>query len=278
MKKTVTLLFIFICCLLYGKDLRIVSLGPTVTKQLYLLDAGKYIVGDTTYCNFQEDAKNKTKIGNLVDANIEKIVELKPDIVFATELSNENQCRQLEQLGIKVILIRNPNSFNEMCNNLIKIGEIIGNKVKAEKLVYRSKNDTSKLYDSVKSLPKVKVFVQIGSNPLFTVTQSSFINDFITLAGGENIVMTKGTGIYSREKVIEENPEVILISEMGVSSDSEKKEWEKFKSLSAVKNNRIYFIKSDELCSPNPVSFPHVLEKIIKFLHPNFKLKDSINK
>ena len=56
---------------------RIISLGPTITEKLYLLNAQDRLVGVTTYCERPPEALSKEKVGNVTQVNIEKIVELK---------------------------------------------------------------------------------------------------------------------------------------------------------------------------------------------------------
>ena len=248
---------------------RIVSLGPTTTKQLFLLGVGDRIVGNTIYCNQPEAAKSITKIGNTVNINVEKIVALKPDIVFATGLTNNNQLEKLRKLGIKeIVTLYPPESYDDICSQLLRIGKVVDREKVAQKLVAESKSRVDIIKKETAKLPKVRVFVQIGANPLFTVTGSTFINDIITFAGGLNVTKNDSNGIYSMEKVLEKKPDVIIVSLMGDQGNKEVNTWTKFTSIPAVKNKRVYSINSYELCSPNAVSFPHVLEKVVQMLHP----------
>ncbi|MCK5558407.1 MAG: ABC transporter substrate-binding protein, partial [Candidatus Hydrogenedentes bacterium] len=116
-----------------------------------------------------------------------------------------------------------------------------------------------------------KVFIQLGTKPLFTANKESFLNDYVKLAGGTNIAEDAKTGLYSREKVIRKNPDYIIITSMGLAGEDEKKVWGKFKALRAAKNNEIHIIDSRELCSPTPPSFADSLEDIAKILHPENK-------
>ena len=134
----------------------------------------------------------------------------------------------------------------------------------------QAKKEVGFIAGNVKVKDKPKVFVEIGAKPLFTVTRESFINEFIILGGGINIAAEAGSGFYSREKMVAQNPDVIIIVGMGVAAGQEKKLWQKFKTLSAVKNNRIYILGSDKVCSPTPVSFSEVLKEVSSLLHPGF--------
>jgi len=63
---------------------RIISLGPSLTEELFLLGVQDKIVGVTTYCQRPPEVKAKKKVGTVVEVNVERIMSLKPDLVLAT--------------------------------------------------------------------------------------------------------------------------------------------------------------------------------------------------
>lgn len=251
----------------YRTPERIVSLTPTITEELYYLGVEDKIVGVTTYCLKPPQAQEKEKIGTVVKADIEKIVSLRPDIVISTTLVNPKTVNKLKSLGIRVVDFPAPGSFREICLQFLELGRIMAKEKEAEDIIARSQKTVDGIRDFTKHLDKKTVFVEIGESPLFTVTKDSFINDCIEYAGGINVAHDAGIGLYSREKLLKDNPDVIMIATMGVSGEKEKAGWQKFKTLKAVKNNSIFIIDSYKLCSPTPVSFVETLEEITKALH-----------
>ncbi len=257
----------------YGADFpnRIISLGPTLTEQLYLLNAQNKIIGNTIYCKIPEDAKNKEKVGTIIEQDLEKIFMLKPDLIIASSMTNPKTIKKLKNLKIKVVQFSYAKNFNEICHQFLELGEIVGKKKEAEKIIeeVKGKVDLIKKKTITRNSAKAgqKVFVQIGAKPLFTATKDSFINDFIEFAGGVNIAQNLNMGLYSREEVLKNNPDVIIIVTMGIVGEQEKEIWERYRTLKAVKNNRIYIIDSYKLCSPTPVSFVDTLEEMVKILH-----------
>jgi iron complex transport system substrate-binding protein len=248
---------------------RIISLGPSITEQLYLLEAQNRLVGCTVYCKRPEDAGSKEKVGTVIEVNIEKIVSLKPDLVLATSLTDPKAIQKLKNLGIRVITFPAPKSFSEICGHFVELGRIVGKEKEAEEIVYRAKKTVSSVKQKVKELPKPKVLVQVGAKPLWVAPKDSFVNDFIEIAGGINVGPSGKNGLYSREEVLKRNPDVIIITTMGIVGKEEKKIWQKYKTISAVRNNRIYIVDSDKLCSPTPVSFVETLEEMVNILHPH---------
>jgi ABC-type Fe3+-hydroxamate transport system substrate-binding protein len=247
---------------------RIVSLGPTITEKLYLLGAQDELVGVTTYCERPPEARAKEKIGNVTQVNIEKVVQLKPDLVLATPLTGERTAERLKHLGLRVVVFKDPNSFAEMNQQFLELGRIVGRAEQANEIVRASEQKVERIKSRVKGLPRPKVFVQIGARPLFTATKDSFLNDFIEFAGGTNIAAGAKTGLYSREEVLWQDPDVIIVVTMGLAAENEKKGWRRFKSISAVKHDRIVKMDPYKTCSPTPETFVEALEEMAKALHP----------
>lgn len=250
---------------------RIISLSPPKTEELYLLGVEDRIVGVTTYCQNPPQARQKEKIGAVTNVNIEKIVGLKPDLVLATSLTDLKSIEKLKDLGIRVEVSPRVETFTHLCEEFIRLGRIVGEEKRAQEIVQKATSEVNDIKNKIKSLAEVKAFVQIGANPLFTATEESFINDFIEFAGGVNIARDSITGVYSREKVIEANPAVIIIVIMGISGEEEKEVWERFEILDAVKNNRVHILDSYGICSPTPVTFVKGVKDIVHILYPDFE-------
>ena len=251
-----------------GIPRRIISLSPVLTEEIYLLDVQDKLVGCTIYCTRPEAARQKLKVGTVVEVSVEKIIDLKPDLILATSLTDRRAKEHLSQLGMNVVVFPEAKNFDEVCQQFLDLGKIVGKEEKARKIAAQAKKEINSIAGRAKGITKPKVFLEIGTKPLFTVTRDSFVNDFIVLAGGINIAAEARNGLYSREKVIEQDPDVIIIVSMGVAADQEKKVWQKFWNLSAVKNNRIYVLDPDKVCSPTPLSFVETLKEISLLLHP----------
>ena len=116
----------------------------------------------------------------------------------------------------------------------------------------------------------------MGSRPLFASITSSFTHDFIALGGGLNIAGDQRTGTMQVEKVIAENPEVIIIaimgSETGVAAE-EKRNWQRMPVLKAAQTGRIHPIDPDLVCSPSPATFVRTLRLIAGLIHPEIELR-----
>ena len=250
---------------------RIVSLGPINTENVFLLGAGDRLVANTNYCVRPEAAKTKKKIGSVMQFSIEKIISLNPDLILATGLTRPEQVQQLQAAGIEVIHVRQPRSFAEICSQFLELGKLLGLEKQAEQIVAQAQEKVSAIHSQSTTLPVQKVFLQVGSQPIFASVPSSFTNDFIVLAGGINIAARQKTGRTNYEQIIAANPDIIIIammgSEAGVAAE-EKRKWQNISVINAVKNKRVFIIDPDIACSPSPSTFASTLELVAKLIHP----------
>ena len=245
---------------------RIVSLAPSLTKNVYYLESQRKLVGCTSYCEMAKP-DNKEIVASAVNVNIEKVVSLKPDLILVTTITNPETIEQIKKFGISVEVFPTPKSFEEICNQFMQIGSLLGKKTKAEEII----RDTRSRVDSIKKQfmgkEQPKVFFQIGAKPLFTVIPETFMNDYITFVNGQNIVTETKRGTIARESVIARNPDYIFVTTMGIMGEEETKVWKTFSNINATKNDHVFIIDSDLACTPTPVTFIQTLEIISKHIN-----------
>jgi iron complex transport system substrate-binding protein len=280
-------LFVLILCVLipvypaaqaapsvFGKDasrISFVSLGPTITEKLYLLGVEDRLTGVTTYCTRPPAACTKEKVGSVTEVSIEKVIDLRPDVIFATSLMEARAVRSFRRIGMTVAVFREPASFAEMNEQFIDLGRMVGKEERAREIVRLAEHKVARIRERVSGLAAPKVFIQIGSKPLFTATRHSFLNDMVEFAGAANIAADAKSGLYSREQVLVRNPDVILITGMGIVPQAEKKVWQRFSALDAVRNNRIFMLDAYTTCSPTPETFVEALYDVAAAVHPGLE-------
>ncbi|MFH1428683.1 MAG: helical backbone metal receptor, partial [Candidatus Margulisiibacteriota bacterium] len=111
MKKAQFFIFIGIIAIAFcnpayaaTNNLRIISLAPATTEILFSLGLTDNIVGVTTFCNYPPQALRKEKIGSFSQPNIEKILSLKPDLIFAANIEQALIVSKLLKLGLNVVV------------------------------------------------------------------------------------------------------------------------------------------------------------------------------
>ena len=251
---------------------RIVSLSPVVTEELFLLDRGDLLVGRTRFCTKPPEALKKEEVGNILEVSVEKIVSLRPDLVLAGSMTDPKAKEKLKQLGIRVEVFPAADDFNGVCESFVRLGHMVGREKEAAAMVTFARSKVEVLRSRIPEGHRPTVFLQVGVDPLVTMTGGSFFNDLIEFAGGVNVARDSRSRIYSREKVIADDPDVIIVSGMGfvtgLENEKEKKVWQGYHDLKAAKNGTVYAVDSDLYCAPTPLSFVNALQNMIELLHP----------
>ncbi len=229
---------------------RVVSLAPNLTENIFAVGAGDRIVGVTSFCNYPADAAKIEKVGDTISPNMETIVRLKPQIVFVSTASQiENFTKTLEQQNIAVF-VTNPKNLDDVFTNLRQLGEIFGTQTKTAELLNDLQSRVIAVDESVKNKSKIKTFVQISREPLFTIGKDSFLTEIIERAGGESATKTVATAYpkLSKETALALNPEAIILSD----SEDNREPNEVFAASPAMKNKKIYRINADIISRPSP--------------------------
>jgi iron complex transport system substrate-binding protein len=225
---------------------RLVSLAPSITETLFALGRGKQLVGDTDYCDFPSEAKQKPHVGSILNPNLERIVALHPDLVLGSPGANRRETAdQLERLGIPVYGVK-AQSVEETLHSVEDLGRVLGCELEAKSLVdgLRARIATVERRAAARRHPKV-LFV-VWYRPLTTAGPHSFIDDVIRRAGG--IPVNEGLpGEWPRmslEEALHRDPDVILFPQSAAFSPSldEFSHLPGWRDLRAVKTHHLYFI------------------------------------
>ncbi len=249
---------------------KIVSLAPSSTEILFALGLGDRVVGTTSYCDYPEEANSTEKVGDYSEVNVEKIVSLESDIVFASTVIEEDIVKKLDDAGVAVVVIEGTD-FESVYNSIIDIGMITGRQDEAKKLTDDMKAKVDEIKDKVKGIEKKDCYFVLGygEGGNWTSGPGSFIHEMMEMAGGNNIAADGDSPWveYSMEKLIEKDPEVLIISSMAGDVE-EIKETEGYKELQAIKKDNLKVIDANIVSRPGP-RLSEALEEVAKALHPD---------
>jgi iron complex transport system substrate-binding protein len=247
---------------------KIVSLAPSHTEILFAIGAGEKVVGVTTADDYPEEVKEIEKVGGFDGWNLEMIISLEPDLVLNYGPGSEEDNKRLEEAGIVVAGFM-PETIDEVINTIEKIGILTGNNDKAKEVVEEMKSERDEIISKVKDLGTKRVFYEVYNDPLMTAGPGSFIDELITLAGGENIAKDADSPYpqYDVEKLIEKNPEVYLIPDDSTTTLETLKERPGFENIDAIKNSQVYSLDANIVSRPGP-RIIEGLKEIAKAIHP----------
>lgn len=247
---------------------RIISLAPSLTREIYDLGAQDMLVGVTLYR--PDAARSKEIVGTLTKLNFEKIFSLRPDLILASKDSNtKTDIEKLMALGLNVVVFEGCVSLSCICGEFERLGSLLGKERESEKILQEVQEKIDHISSSIRGRKPVKVFWQMGAAPLVSISDASFAGEYIRLAGCENI-FADAPASYPRiniEEVIARNPDVILtVAEM--ESDRVQGLWSTMDDISAVKSGRVYSLNADLVCQPTPRMFAKGFETVVKSLYP----------
>jgi iron complex transport system substrate-binding protein len=229
---------------------RVISLLPSLTESICALGKCEALVGVDRFSNWPKSIQGLPKLGGMGDINIERIVQLKPDVVLLERATPV--IARLNGLGIKTFAL-DIKSMSDEELALQKLDAVFGtsestrvwNQIQKE-IVRASKQIPS-------SEKSIRVYFEVNPAP-FAAGRSSFIGDILTQLGVINII-PDSLGQFPKinpEFVVQSKPDVILLTESTVADIQKRPGWS---SIPAVMRNRICTFSTDQndvLVRPGP--------------------------
>ena len=227
---------------------RIVALSPHSVELLYSIGAGDRIVGTTQFADYPESANDIPRVGGHAGINIERILELKPDLVVIWKSGNpSNDLAQMRKLGLP-IYESNPKKLDQIAHELVQLGKLTGLQKQSQAAADKFKQRLKRLRTENSSKQSVRFFYQLWPKPLRGIGPKSWINEVMVSCGGENI-LGEGFSDYpeiSIETVLLEKPDVILWPDHH-GREKDKVDWSVWPEIPAVKNNHVYELEGDHM-------------------------------
>jgi iron complex transport system substrate-binding protein len=213
-----------------------------------------------------------------MELNVEKIISLSPDLVLAHGSvmgSATDALQQVRDAGIKVLVIQDAKSFEEVYSTIEVIGKASGADEQAEVTIQRMKDDLQAVKEKaaeVSEEEKKSVFVEVSPSPeIFTSGSNTFMDEMLTLINADNAAAEQeGWVKMNEEAIIALNPDVILTT-YGYYTDNSKDlvlSREGWEDVSAIKNERVYDVHSDLVTRTGPRLVQGV-EELAKAVYPD---------
>ena len=226
---------------------RIISLAPSVTELLFAIGAGRQVVGVIEYSDFPPEAKPLQVVGRFDLLDIEKILELDPDLIIGWKSGNpRTSIEQLKRLGLSVYLVE-LNDLPSISTQMESLSKLAGTTIEAKEAINHFNQTYESLVTQYSNRESVRTFYQVWESPIITTGGQELMNDIIELCSGENIfnAIDQIAPKVSLEAVIIANPEVIIGSGVGLTRPEWLYDWESWPSLKAVSEEHVYFIPPD---------------------------------
>lgn len=258
---------------------RIISLAPNLTEILFALGLNQEIVGVTRYCDFPEEARNKEVVGGLVDLSLEKISSLQPELVLGFRGNPRRVLDRLYRDRIPVYVFDAGRTFDDLYNLILRIGQITCRQEQAVGLVSELRLQVQSIEKGLPSdRPGKKVFLTLfgpGSG-LWTCGGESYLNHLLERARVENIAgRLKGNWlVYSREELIRDNPDLILILGRNQQDFVRARAWFQgqpaFDKVQAVARRNFFFLQEDQFSRFSP-RLVQAYRQLVETIYPEIR-------
>ena len=256
----------------------IVSLTLSGDEMLLGLVPENRIAGLSGKINEDKEISNivdKAKKFPKVEGNEEVLMSLEPDLIMVADWLSKRITDIGAITGAKVYFYKTPNSYEEQKKLIRDLANLVEEKENGEKLIKNMddrlkalQNKIAKNYKGVK--PKILMYTSFGT----TSGKNTTFNDMVKLINGVNVVAEAGIDGFkdiSKEKVIELNPDIIIVP-IAKKYDNVNKisklffEDPSFKNVKAIKNKKVYFIQYKDI-TPTSQYMINSIEELAKVVY-----------
>ena len=215
---------------------RIISLLPSITEFVCVLDQCDRLVGVDMFSNYPLSVHTLRTLGSGLEPNIEKIIALKPDLILMG--MSPRAAEHLRSLGLKVFSLE-ARKYQDVPRVLEKLALILRvPQTQAESIWLKTRTELIMLAEALPVVhPKLKVYFEISSAP-YAAGPDSFIGETLERLGVENIIPAS-LGAFPKinpELVVRSNPDVIMLSDKNVFNLNDRPGWS---GMKAVREGRV---------------------------------------
>jgi iron complex transport system substrate-binding protein len=259
---------------------RIVCLTEETTETLYLLGQGNRIVGVSGYTVRPPEARLKPKVSAFINAKFDKIQALQPDLVLAFSDLQADLAAELVRRGINVVVF-NQRSVAEILQMIAMLGGLVGCQREAERLADKLAGDLDRIRERAARFPvRPRVFFEEWDEPL--ISGIRWVEELVEIAGGVPIFPELANAPLARERIVDpaevarRDPQVVFASwcgkKMKKATITSRPGWG---AVSAVRDDRIYEIKSTYILQPGPASLTDGISQLYAILRRVSDTKDT---
>jgi iron complex transport system substrate-binding protein len=260
-----------------GPPRRIVSLVPAVTEMLFAVGAGPQVVAVSSFDTFPPEVRSLTKVGALLDPDVERIIRLRPDlvVVYGTQSDAGEQLARAGIATFPYVL----GGLDNLTATIRRLGQAVGRAGDAEAAAAGIEGRLAAIGRRVANLPRPRVLLVFGREPgtLRSIDASGgvgFLADIIRLAGGENVFESEKRESLrvSTETVLAVSPDVIIDLHYGARLSperlgQERAAWSALPAVPAVRSGRVALLVGDEFVVPGP-RVVDAADAVADALHP----------
>ncbi|NBD13958.1 cobalamin-binding protein [Corallococcus silvisoli] len=250
---------------------RVVCMTEETTEVLYRIGAGDLVVGVSGFTVRPPEARKKPRVSSFLDANFERILELKPDLVLGFSDLQADIGRELCKRGVPVYLF-NQRSLAEILQTVRLTGALVGRAEAAEALAVDLEKNLERHSDAAESLPKrPRIFFEEWHEPL--ISGIRWCSELVEVVGGQDVCQesrasqgAKGR-IFDPAEVAKRDPEGVIASWCGRKAKREKiisrPGWA---GVRAVVDDQLYEVRSTYILQPGPAALTDGVDQLARIV------------
>ncbi len=252
---------------------RVVCLSTEAVEVMYALGLEELIVGISGYTTRPARARvEKTKVSGFSSAKIDRIMAVNPDVVIAYSNMQAEMCRELIAAGVEVHAY-NQHTLEGILRMIISLAQLFDKKEQGATLVQELRAQIASVaQQSQQWTRRPRVYFEEWDEPM--MTGIAWVSELISVAGGDDIFADIAHHRHGRQRIIADAseivrraPDIIIGSWCGKKFRAESVQArEAWSSIPAVKNNRLYEIKSPDILSPGPAAIREGLLQLQKIV------------
>ncbi|AIT26549.1 cobalamin-binding protein [Bordetella holmesii] len=233
---------------------RAVTLTPHATELAYAAGAGSYLVGSTRGSNYPPAARALPSVGDAFQPDLERLLGLRPDLLIAWQPSAAGSLAGLPAKWGIPVYYSDPRKLDDIPSAIEHFGTLFGTESIARAEAGRLRDRLQQLRQRYAHKTPVRVFVQAGVRPLYTINDNSIIGDALRLCGAVNVFGASQllAPQVSIEGVLAAAPEAVIA---GVDSARQaqalQQDW-RATGLPSARAGHIYALDADTLYRPGP--------------------------
>ncbi|MDB5270997.1 MAG: iron transporter substrate-binding protein [Hymenobacter sp.] len=235
---------------------RVLALAPSMTEMLFAVADTATIVGRVPQDDYPAAVYRKPVVNNY-PLDLEKLVLLKPDVVFTIEgITSVDDAKRLQALGIPVYFQRY-RRVEDVFKGIDDVGRLLGRLPQARHLTDSLRQQLRQLTLSAARLTTKtpKVLAITWPDPIYCYGQNTLFTNEIRYAGGRNAITETFPQPYpalTREYVLKLNPDVLLGGSFEKLDSTFFKNYPELKRINAYKNRRVFPITGNLMERPGP--------------------------
>ncbi|MBQ4777956.1 vitamin B12 ABC transporter substrate-binding protein BtuF [Pectobacterium versatile] len=239
---------LLLCTAAYAIPQRVISLAPHTTEMAYAAGMGEQLIAVSAWSDYPPEAKKLEQVASWQGINLERILALKPDLILAwREGNSQRPLEQLANFSIPIVYL-DAKTLDDIPASLRQLATYSRHPEQAERAATNFQQEIGKLQHAGErhNATPLRVFIQFGTQPLFTSSKATLQSQIVSLCGAENVFSDSPVPWpqVSREQVLRRQPQAIIVGGAPERISSVQAFWQPQLAVPVITVNEDWFSRS----------------------------------